>query len=202
MLSKHRLVWLLLLVLAAPAAWCSLPKDRQNRFLTLIDPSYGPANARESAEGRAKGFRDGLRLWSEHPEFGVGPGAFAVASGSGFESHQLYGQVLGELGGLGAVAFVAMLEAFLSNTLAARRLCNQRPEHQDGFSSSVIWAASLTVVLMLLMGFGGHNLYRYTWLWFGAFQAVALHCMRREADEPAEELSELEPATLWELRHA
>ncbi len=187
MLSKHRLVWLLLLALAAPVAWQVLPKDRQNRFLTLIDPSYGPENARESAEGRAKGLRDGLRLWNEHPVLGVGPGAFAEASGSGYESHQLYGQIVGELGGLGAVAFLAILAAFAYNALVARRLCREQPEQKGGFPLSVTWAVSLTVALLLLMGVGGHNLYRYTWLWFGAFQAVALDCMRRQAHEAAEE---------------
>ena len=36
----------------------------------------------------------------------------------------------------------------------------------------------LTVVLMLLMGCAGHNLYRYNWQWFAAFGAIALHCAR------------------------
>jgi hypothetical protein len=36
---------------------------------------------------------------------------------------------------------------------------------------------------MLLMGFSGHNLYRYTWLWFGAFQVIALHCMAEQENE-------------------
>ena len=49
--------------------------------------------------------------------------------------------------------------------------------------SERIRSTSLAVVLLLLMGLGGHNLYRYTWLWFGAFQAVALDCLRRKAEE-------------------
>ena len=136
------------------------------RFLTLIDPSYGPENARESAEGRSKGFHDGLRLWKEHPAFGVGPGAFGASTGTGFEAHHLYGQVVGELGTVGLVAFGSVLWAFLSNALAARRMALQQPDLRGDFSFAVVRATSLTVVLLLLMGFGGHNLYRYTWLWF------------------------------------
>ena len=29
------------------------------------------------------------------------------------------------------------------------------------------------------MGAGGHNLYRYNWMWFGAFQAIAVYVARR-----------------------
>jgi len=185
--SKRRLTWVLLLALAAPAAWMCLPQDRQHRFLTLIDPSYGPANAQQSAEGRAKGWRDGVRLWREHSAFGVGPGAFGAATGSGFESHQLYGQVLGELGTAGAVAFASILVAFLWNALAMRRQCRDSPECTDSLAASVSRAAGSTVLLMLLMGLGGHNLYRYTWLWFGAFQAIALHCANRPEEAQAVE---------------
>ena len=34
------------------------------------------------------------------------------------------------------------------------------------------------VILLLIMGAVSHNLYRFTWVWFGAFQAIALHCLR------------------------
>jgi hypothetical protein len=28
---------------------------------------------------------------------------------------------------------------------------------------------------------GGHNLFRYNWLWLGAFQAIALKCAQDES---------------------
>ena len=185
--SERRLRWILLMALAATALWRYLPEDRQNRLLTLVDPSYGPASALESAEGRAKGFRDGLRLWGEYKLLGVGPGAFGTATGTGFESHHLYGQVLGELGTLGAVAFGSVLAAFLANALDARRLCQQHGCQQSDFAVRVVGATSLTVGLMLLLGLAGHNLYRYTWLWCGAFQAIALSCLQQSAWQPAVE---------------
>jgi O-antigen ligase len=180
LLSKRRKTWILLLAVAAPLVWRCLPEDRQNRFLTLIDPSYGPANAQESAEGRAKGWHDGVRLCRANPTFGVGPGAFGTATGGGFESHHLYGQILGELGAMGALAFAAILASFAANGWATYRRCRQWPEHRGEMPVRVIWGTSLTVVLMLLLGFAGHNLYRYTWLWFGAFQVIALDCMKQQ----------------------
>ncbi len=201
MLSKRRLTWLLLLALAAPAIWQCLPKDRQARFLTLVDPSYGPANAQESAAARSKGWKDGMRLWKEHRVFGVGPGAFGAAVGTGYESHQLYGQVLGELGTLGTVAFGSILAAFFANALDAYRRFRQQRGHESGFPYAVVWATTFSVVLMLLMGFGGHNLYRYTWLWFGAFQAIALGCMTQQEYEPAFEEDDLDALESCEVVH-
>jgi hypothetical protein len=37
---------------------------------------------------------------------------------------------------------------------------------------------------MLFLGWAGHNLYRYNWLWLGAFQVIALHCIRQRALVP------------------
>lgn len=188
MTSRYRLRWLLLLAVLAPIAWGLLPVDRQNRFLTLIDPKYGPANAQESAEGRSKGFHDGVMIWNQYPLTGVGPGGFRYASGAGYEAHHLYGQILGELGSFGALAFLVLVGAFVFNAWEARDLAAKMPALRSEFSYSVVRATTQTVILLLLMGFSGHNLYRYTWLWFGAFEVIALHCMRqRIAESEAEE---------------
>jgi len=48
-----------------------------------------------------------------------------------------------------------------------------------------------------LQGWGAHNLYRYTWLWFGAFQAVALNCSRQQLPEQLQKnVLTLEAATV------
>ena len=179
-LSKYRFRLALLLALAVPLVWNIMPADRQNRFLTLIDPSYGPKNAQMSAEGRIQGWWNGVSLWKEHPILGVGPGAFGRATGLGFQSHHLYGQILGEVGTLGAIAFVSVLTAFVLNAVEIRRLCRQGPQGLESHESRLNNTIMLTVALLLVLGFGGHNLYRYTWLWFGALQVIALNCVRQE----------------------
>jgi O-antigen ligase len=153
--------------------------------MTLIDPSVGPANAQESAEGRTKGLVDGLRVWSRSPVTGFGPNSFGKATGRGFQAHNLYGQTLGELGLLGAVALLGMLLAFALNAAEVRRLARIHGS-KDAFPVLLSRAVSLSVLLMLVMGFGSHNLYRYTWMWFGAFQGIALHCLRLRSRVPQE----------------
>jgi O-antigen ligase len=182
LLSRHRLAIIALLAIAATLAWISLPQDRQNRYLTLIDPSYGPANAQVSAEGRTQGFYDGLALWRAHPALGVGPGVFGIATGKGPQAHNLYGQVLGELGTLGAAAFGLVLLGFVANNIERRRVLRQRPDLGDTFSARLIQSVTVSIVLLLLMGLAGHNLYSYRWLWLGAFQAIALHCLPRHSE--------------------
>ena len=116
-----------------------------------------------------------MRIWEEHPLLGAGPGCFPQARGYQLESHQLYGQVLGELGTLGALAFAAVVWAFIANNRQLARLCRADPLLAGTFPARVVRSITVAVMLLLLMGFAGHNLFRYTWIWYGAFQAIALH---------------------------
>ncbi|MCE5268533.1 MAG: O-antigen ligase family protein [Planctomycetaceae bacterium] len=186
LLSQYRLKIAVALVVAAPVVWLMLSDSLQNRFLTLIDPSYGPANAQVSAESREQGWLDGVKMWQEHPMLGVGPGCFPQARGYPLESHQLYGQVLGELGTLGAITFGLVVLAFFANYFQLLRVSRAQPWIRGTFPAKLIQAITLTVILLLLMGFGGHNLYRYTWVWFGAFQAIALRCLLQWQCHPAD----------------
>jgi O-antigen ligase len=181
--SKRRWVILFTLAVVGPIVFFLLPADRQNRFLTIVDPSYGPQNAQDSAESRWQGWHDGVQFWRERPVFGVGPGGFGEArKAMGFaakSAHNLYGQTIGELGSVGAVAFAAILLAFLGNLLALMAACRRRPDLWGAFPARVIVAVSIAVVLLLVMGLAGHFLFRYTWLWFGAFEVIALACLRQ-----------------------
>ncbi len=177
--ARRRFLFVALFALAAPAVWLALPPVLQTRFHTIIDPSVGPANAQESAEGRLMGFSDGLKVFERNPVTGVGPNAFGKAVGHGFQAHNLVGQTVGEMGLLGAFGLAAMLFCFLLNGLEMRRRYRGPPPAPRDFPFHLSRAVSTTVLLLLVMGIGGHNLFRYTWLWYGAFQAVALHGVRR-----------------------
>jgi O-antigen ligase len=202
-LSKQRVKIAAALVVAAPLVWLSLNDSLQNRFLTLIDPSYGPNNAQVSAESREQGWLDGVRMWHENPILGVGPGCFPQARGYPLESHHLYGQVLGEVGTLGAIGFVAIVLAFFWNYRQLAQRCRVEPELGSTFPAQLVKAIMMTVVLLLLMGFGGHNLFRYTWIWYGAFQAVAMRCAMQWLAYPQWEASpEIDSARLPQLNPA
>ena len=175
---KTALALLVLGVVTAPVAFFALPAELQNRYLTIIDPSYGPANAEQSAEGRLNGLVLGYEVWTHSPLLGTGPGSFQAATGSDIQAHNVYGQVISELGTLGAVALVGLVACYLVNGREARRFYRERPEEPRTFAYHVAQAVVMEAILLLFLGIAGHNLLRYHWVWFAAFQAISLHCIR------------------------
>ena len=184
--SRYRLRWALLACIAVPVVWANLRGDLQNRYLTLIDPSYGPANAQASAEGRTQNFFEGIELWKRYPVTGVGPGCASKATASGSKLFNFYGQVLAELGTLGALAMLMVAGGLVANAIEMLRL-TRHSGPEAAFPRRVAIAVVVTLLLMLVLGWGGNNLYRYTWLWFGAFQAVALHCLLKRSEKAVDE---------------
>jgi O-antigen ligase len=170
---------------ALALAAVALPGELQNRYLTLIDPSYGPQNAEVSASGRMDGFLYGIEAWQKSPLLGHGPSAFGFVTNRGGQAHNLYGQILSEMGLLGALALAGLLFCFQRNWAEARRYYRGHPGRPRDLPFHVSRAVGLNVVLLLVMGWAGHNAYRYNWQWFAAFQAIAVHCVRRKAALPA-----------------
>jgi hypothetical protein len=187
--TRYRLAAMAAFAAAAPLAFVALPDSLQNRFETIINPEVGPKNAQESGEGRLLGLTTGFRLWASNPLNGVGPGAWRPATGSKVESHNLYGQLVGELGTLGLVAFVSILICFWMNYRAMSRIRGFFPESQNDFVFTLPSAILVSVFLLLFMGNFGHNLFRFTWLWYGGFLIIARHCAELRAAnwEPAPE---------------
>ena len=180
---------LLLAAVAAPVAWFALPVELQDRYLTIIDPSYGPKNAEESLEGRVDNIAAGYEAWSRSPLLGQGPGSFMLATGRDIKSHNLYVQTFSELGLLGAAALAGLVGCYVLNAREARRFYRKHPDQPRGVAYHVTRSVMIGMVLLLFAGCAGHNLFRYHWYWYAGFQVVALHCIRRRyalADEAAE----------------
>jgi O-antigen ligase len=177
--SRWRVGLCALAVASAPVLWCALPPSLQNRFETIIHPEVGPLNAQVSAEGRLEGFWLGIQLWEQNPLTGCGPGAWRPATRRPIESHNLYGQVMGEMGTLGVLAFAAVVLAFWSNIRRVRRAYRDNPGWERGFLYHLSGCLGMALFMLLLNGNFGHNLYRYTWIWFGAFAIIARHCVEQ-----------------------
>ncbi len=177
MLIRSRWRWSLGIIALAciPVLWGALPDALQNRFETIVNPEVGPANARESAQNRLEGLEIGLKLWAQYPATGCGPGAWKIATGRKIESHNLYGQIVGETGTLGLVAFSLILIGFWFNLRNVRLLYREHPEWGRDFLFHVTTAVAFALFLLLFEGNFGHNLFRYSWLWYGSLsQGIAL----------------------------
>ena len=194
--TRYRFAAFTAFALVAPAAFFALPDELQNRFETMINPEVGPKNAQESGEGRIMGFVTGMELWAEYPLTGIGPGSWRPATGSLIESHNLYGQVAGETGTLGVLAFGSILVCFWMNLRAVKQDRLRNPEHRTDLVYTLSTSVGVSLFLLLLMGNFGHNLFRFTWLWYGGFLIIARHCVAVRA---ANWEAEPEPAAEEEL---
>jgi O-antigen ligase len=168
-------------------------EDLQTRFETIFDSSAGPSNARTSAQFRWLAVVKGLELFAQSPFTGTGPSTFAKASGYELQAHNLYAQTLSEMGLLGLISLIAMVLCFWLNSREIGRLYRSHPWWEKDFTFHVGRVAWVAVLLLLFMGAGGHNLFRYNWLWFAAFQICAVHVARRRAIA--------ESAALWQQAH-
>jgi O-antigen ligase len=184
--SRYRVRMLLLALIAAPLVWLLTPQHLQERYFTLIKPESGNALAQSSAEARTMGFWVGLDLWQAYPVTGCGPGGWRPATGRGIEAHNLYGQLIGEMGLLGILTFVPIVGLIWWHARSIKAAYRRHPEWDRDFLYALADAVGFALVLLLLEGWAGHSLFRYNWQWYGAFLIVARQCVReRQADSDA-----------------
>ena len=93
-----------------PLLFLALPESLQTRFETIVNPEVGPENARVSGEGPAGRLDQGDGVVRRLPgDRASAPGSWRPATGSKLESHNLYGQLCGEMGLPGVLAFGAIV---------------------------------------------------------------------------------------------
>ena len=180
LLSKKRMTYVPIMCLIALIVWASMSDNLRNRYLTLVDSSINES-ANQSAQGRLAGFYNGWSNWAMSPIWGVGPGCHGYATGHGFLSHCLYGQIPGELGSLGILAFLMLISCFILNHLqivSDLQFLKRRGREKEGkYLYLVSYAILASIGLLLVFGLGGHNGYRFNWIWFAGFQAVTVSLM-------------------------
>jgi O-antigen ligase len=177
-----------------------LSAQLQGRYLTLVDSSQGPENAAISAGGRLEGFLWGMYVWQQSPLLGHGPASFAFVTGRGGQAHNLYGQVMSEMGLVGAVGLLGIVACFLFNWRESRRLVRRTESPETDITFQIAQAVGVNLILLLVMGWAGHNLFRYNWLWFATFSAISVHCLRsRHATQEQTEWQPVEQGRLgWQ----
>jgi len=181
LLSRYRFRIFPVLFLVLPLGWLLMPEGMQNRYRTLWDSTIDHT-ANLTAEARVNAFSTGLENWLNHPIVGVGPGAHGRPSGSGYEAHNLYAQVIGELGTVGIVSFLFILVCFGINHYHIWKNYKYLQEKKLDKERLYCWRVSIAVMygvlVMLIGGFGMHHAFTYFWLWLAAFQILAAVLMQ------------------------
>lgn len=188
---------LALVLLTLGTIWTVMPEEKRVRLQTLWDKDAGPANAHESADGRLVGWRVSWEMFKQQPLTGVGPGGknyieyrmahriddIIGSDPSPTQSHHLYGEVLAEFGVAGAFLFAGLV---LSTWNQARKTLKfpAGPPAEDYFPFAY-WlgrAIIAALLLLLLLGFGGHNFYRPLWLWLAAWSGSLAHLLEAKKE--------------------
>lgn len=126
--SPRKLLTLTWVALVFIAFWYSAPSAYRERILSIT--SY---QQDESAMGRKYAWAFARKAFVEHPIFGVGAGAFPMAywRGAGVWKavHNMYYQLLAELGVVGVTTFILFLITLLRRIRALSSLIKENHEH-------------------------------------------------------------------------
>jgi O-antigen ligase len=182
--------YVLLGIILLTVVWQVLPEENKGRIRTIWAPEEGPANAQVSADGRVEGFKAGMEMFYRHPATGVGLGNFVEyrvnnLDGIALQPHNLAGQILGELGLVGAISFLFMVFAILGSCRRMKQMAKAGMKDPD-FWVDFATACRNSVLLLFFTGLFGHNMLRYNWLWAAAFAMKGAYFLKnaQSAVEP------------------
>lgn len=169
-----------------------LPDEVTHRIGSIVGTSNGDPDdpferiAEESVSSRLQGLIDGFSLANEFPVFGCGPRASAYARNTlergenervsnpdyELQLHNLYGQVVGELGYVGLLIWGLLIVTCSAQIWQLRqRTIADNIEHKAVVVFCDLCLGLLAV--LLIYGMAGHTLYDYRWLFvFGLVNSI------------------------------
>ena len=158
-----------------------LSADMRERYVSVI-PGFDSGDsdvASRSAQSRVAGLRDGWQLFLRRPIAGYGPETSGYArlevsefTAEPLQLHNLYGQVMGELGVLGALVFFWLIWQGFEITNPSRKLPADidMPETYGNVRRLI----RQLLFVSAFYGFFSHNLYQYYWVFNFALVAICL----------------------------
>lgn len=194
--SKRKFLSLALAVIIGIGLWSSLPEVYRDRYLTVRNYAQG-GQLDASNELRLEIWTAGWHMFLDHPIIGVGAGQFATAFGSRYsgpghhawmQPHNLYLQVICELGLVGAFVFGNLLWQMMK---AIRQ--GIRARATPGLEVNYQFAVACTMMFIgnMFIGTVSHTLYRPYWYILAGLVAANVNVLK--AKSTAEVVPEPEP---------
>jgi len=187
--SRRKFVSLVIALLIVTITWIVMPEQYKGRYRTILSSTYGEID--DSSQGRIKAWKAGVRMIFDRPVLGVGAGAFGTAHATGYtpegkrqswlQPHNVYIQLLAELGVLGFVIFSALICTIIRHNMKLQKTL------RDG-SKKKNWNYYLSTAMMtslgtlFVTGIFGHSLYRLNWYFIAALTVVLVDFASKETD--------------------
>lgn len=156
--SERRYVYLVISGLVFFVAIFAMDTGYVKQMSTILE--FGASDS--SAFSRFAGLMHGIEMMVKRPVLGVGPGCYPVARefwfGWGLWSHNVYGQLAGDLGLAGIATWSIFVYSYIKKCLIARQELDP-----ESWYFQMITAVLVSNAVCLVLGFFAHTLYSYFW---------------------------------------
>lgn len=192
--SPHKAASAAIIGILLVGGWFSMEEERRARYMTI----FASAEDRdESAQGRIDAWVDGTMLFVERPISGVGAGAFAWARAEAFgtylQPHNMYIQIIAELGLIGVFAyFVFIRDIFRTGKRILARV-NSRGS-PNALLKPLALGVTASCASLMVTGVFAHSAYRFSWFLFAALMVVAHRFIKEEIAKDDDTASSVTPA--------
>jgi putative inorganic carbon (hco3(-)) transporter len=139
-----------------------------------------------STDSRISGLRNGFEMMLRRPLLGVGPGCYPLARkawfGWGLWAHNLYGELMGDLGLPGTIIWFTFLYSFLKQAFILKKIRSDQ--------SRSVWvydAVIVATILRLILGMTTHSVYIFFWYMMAAIIAVEERIFKEEKTDTVSE---------------
>jgi putative inorganic carbon (HCO3(-)) transporter len=181
--SRHKFVLLGAGAIILLSTWAVMPDQYKGRFISTTDFS-SQTGAAQSARGRIHGLTRGIEMLTDRPILGYGIGNFGTADAivyktSWLQAHNLYGQIMSELGMVGTIAFIIWMYYLFKTSKIAQRYFKEK----DRFLYKTAILVRVQTLCLFFMGLGGHNMYRYNWFIASAAATLLLKFITEYKDK-------------------
>ena len=172
--SKRKLVLVIVSALVASIAYSNMTELQKERYLSLTRSDVRGA---ETAKGRILGVQQEFEVAMERPLFGHGLGASLEAnanvSGNAQIAHNLYTEILQELGFFGLIIFLLFIKSVIQNyNFTLKTIRNYEFSRDNIFLLRSCNAMQVWLIMNILFSFASYGLSSYEWYFFGGLSVV------------------------------
>ncbi len=145
----------------------------------------------ESGHGRFTGMTHGLGMLTRGHVIGVGPGCFLFARGRYFsytmESHNIYGQLMGELGIPGSIAWFLFIRQIFINLIESKKKLKAL-SMEKSFLYSISIGLQVSLIVRLFVCLASHSLFFFYWYVIGPLSFVIIRNVKQLENDAQIEL--------------
>jgi putative inorganic carbon (hco3(-)) transporter len=170
--SRRKLILTMLVVVGAVVAAGFMSSDLKDRYLSLV--SKDTKNS-ATTSGRIDQLKENLEVAMRHPLTGHGLGTSVEANANygsfGKIAHNLYAEILQEIGLFGLIIFLFLVKSVIANFRESLKVMKSAGD-QWRFLSSLTNGMQVWIVMNIIFSFASFGFSSYEWYLFAGLSVV------------------------------